>query len=757
MTADISTLASARVGIAARATPWVRVLCVLFFFSGFPALIYQLVWQRALFRIFGVNIESVTIVVTAFMLGLGLGSLAGGWLSKRRGIPLLPLLAAIESLTAAFGILSLGIFDRVGTLVLGMPLPLTAVIALGLVLVPTLLMGATLPVLVSHLARRSGNVGSSVGLLYYVNTLGAGAACLVCIALLFPFMGMQGAVYVAVAMNGAVALGALGAYFRERRGALAVPEESRPTSAASSPVLRFSSVLGLACASGFISLSYEIFFFRTISFATGSSSIAFAATLGAFLIGLASGSREAGVLCATAAPETIVKRVVSRLLLANVVGLLFLPVLDHMPWLKSGVVGIALALVYLLARSWGMLLPCLAQLGIAADTRTGMRTAWLYLANIMGSVAGSILTGFVLMDRLTLIGVAEFLVVSGLTCSMVLMFALPLTPHQKWQRASLAIACGVLSVLLLPVLANNVLESLLPKRTADSSGPFARVVENRSGIITVDQSGVVYGDGSYDGRFNTDLVHDTNGIVRAYSLSLYHAAPRDVLMIGLSSGSWAQVIANNPAVSSFTIVEINPGYMKLAAEVPEVASVLTNPKVTIVIDDGRRWLRLNHDRRFDVIVSNTTWYFRANVTNLLSTDFLELIKRHLRPGGIFFYNTTSSDRVQRTACLAFPFGARFTNHMVVSMSPIVWDFERWRRTLEAYRIDGQPVLDLDRSEDRAVLDQLISLQVSMRTDAIPSAQKPIEGCTEILARTEGKDLVTDDNMGSEWRHYFGVE
>ena len=76
-----------------RLTQWTRVLCVLFFFSGFPALIYQLTWQRALFRIFGVNIESVTIVVTAFMLGLGLGSLVGGWLSKRRGIQVLPLLA----------------------------------------------------------------------------------------------------------------------------------------------------------------------------------------------------------------------------------------------------------------------------------------------------------------------------------------------------------------------------------------------------------------------------------------------------------------------------------------------------------------------------------------------------------------------------------------------------------------------------------------------------------------------------------------
>ena len=155
-----------------------RVLCVLFFFSGFPALIYQLVWQRALFRIFGVNIESVTIVVTAFMLGLGLGGLAGGWLSKRRALPLLLLLATIEALTGAFGLFSLAIFERVGDLVLGAPLPLTALVTLGLVLVPTLLMGATLPLLVGHLVRRSGNVGGAVGLLYHVNTLGAGAACL---------------------------------------------------------------------------------------------------------------------------------------------------------------------------------------------------------------------------------------------------------------------------------------------------------------------------------------------------------------------------------------------------------------------------------------------------------------------------------------------------------------------------------------------------------------------------------------------------
>src|SRR5215213_9328436 len=104
------------VSASATVPPRVRMLCVLFFFSGFPALIYQLTWQRSLFRIFGVNTESVTIVVTAFMLGLGLGSLAGGWISKRQNVKPLLLLGMIELMTAAFGLVSLMIFEQVGHL-----------------------------------------------------------------------------------------------------------------------------------------------------------------------------------------------------------------------------------------------------------------------------------------------------------------------------------------------------------------------------------------------------------------------------------------------------------------------------------------------------------------------------------------------------------------------------------------------------------------------------------------------------------------
>jgi spermidine synthase len=176
---------------------------------------------------------------------------------------------------------------------------------------------------------------------------------------------------------------------------------------------------------------------------------------------------------------------------------------------------------------------------------------------------------------------------------------------------------------------------------------------------------------------------------------------------------------------------------------------LRNPKVTIITDDGRRWLSHHPERRFDAIVSNTTWNFRANATNLLSAEFLELARQHLNPRGIAFYNTTNSDRVQRTGCLAFPFGARFTNHMVVSDSPIDWNFPRWRRTLESYVVEGEKQFDLSKADDRALLDSI--------TSADQSDKHMIEDCPELLGRTAGRAPVTDDNMGTEWRHHLGLE
>lgn len=759
MTAASAAIPTEKTHALSASAGQLRVLFVLFFLSGFPALIYQLVWQRALFRIFGVNIESVTIVVTAFMLGLGFGGLAGGWLSKRQRMPLLLLLAAIEALTGIFGLFSLSMFEQVGDLVLGAPLPLTALVTLALVLVPTLLMGATLPLLVGHLVRRSASVGDAVGRLYHVNTLGAGAACLACAVVLFPFLGMQGSVLVAVALNASVALGAIVAHGRDRRGSreLQVHVDARQPPVSQRASLPFAAVLAMSCAGGLVSLSYEIYFFRAMSYATGSSPFAFATTLGAFLIGLACGARVGGEACAGPGGDTLIRRILGSVVIASMVGFAFLPFLGHLAWLNGAVLGIGLLMVFLLALHWGLVLPCLAHLGVAPDSQAGMRTGLLYLANILGAASGSVLTGFVLMDRIGLVEIGQWLVAAGLACALVLGLMLREGRGAKFLRAAAIAALAAVTVPALPLASGNVLEALLWKGAPEAKTAFVQVVENRSGIVTVDSTGTVFGNGAYDGHFNVELDHDVNGILRPYALSLFHPAPREVLMIGLASGSWAQVLANNPEVSALTVVEINPGYASLVANNPSVASVLTNPKLKLVTDDGRRWLRMNAHRRFDAIVINSTFHFRANATNLLSSDFLALLNTHLKPGGIAFYNTTDSSRVQRTGCTSFEYGARFMNHVVLSASPIDWDFARWQRTLEAYRIDGRAIVEPARPEHAAMLARLMALESQTRAEGARATSDLIEPCAQVLTRTTGKTVVTDDNMGTEWRAFWAPQ
>ncbi|MBC7018265.1 spermidine synthase, partial [Salmonella enterica subsp. enterica serovar Enteritidis] len=113
--------------------------------------LYQIVWQRALYAIYGINIESVTMVVTAFMLGLGVGSVAGGAVSKDPKRPVLLMFSLVELGIGLFGAVSLSVFHAVGEATLGMSAVATFVVTFLLVLVPTLLMGSTLPLLVAHL------------------------------------------------------------------------------------------------------------------------------------------------------------------------------------------------------------------------------------------------------------------------------------------------------------------------------------------------------------------------------------------------------------------------------------------------------------------------------------------------------------------------------------------------------------------------------------------------------------------------------
>jgi len=178
---------------------------VLFFASGFAALVYQVVWQRVLYASFGVNVEAVTVVVTAFLAGLGLGSLAGGRLAHGGRRVLLRTFAAIELAIGLFGLVSLHFFRLIGELTLELSSVERGLTTALIVTLPTTLMGATLPVLVSFLVGSTGNVGQSVGMLYFVNTAGSAVAAFVAVLFLLPHLGEQGACTVAACVNLTVA------------------------------------------------------------------------------------------------------------------------------------------------------------------------------------------------------------------------------------------------------------------------------------------------------------------------------------------------------------------------------------------------------------------------------------------------------------------------------------------------------------------------------------------------------------------------
>jgi spermidine synthase len=238
-------------------------------------------------------------------------------------------------------------------------------------------------------------------------------------------------------------------------------------------------------------------------------------------------------------------------------------------------------------------------------------------------------------------------------------------------------------------------------------------------------------------------------IVRPYALSAFHPNPAHVLMIGLGSGSWAQVIANDSHLQDLTVVDINPGYLEAISKHSETSSLLHNPKVSILVDDGRRWLLRHPQATFDVVVMNTSYYWRNHSSNLLSTDFLRIVRQHLRPKGVFFYNTTWSDDVMATGLAVYPYGMRVFNCLALSDSPLVFDRHRWKSILLSYTIDRKRVINPDDPDQMKKLDQIVSI----RHAAPLIASDSIESNDEIRQRLRKRQnlIITDDNMGVEWR------
>lgn len=181
-------------------------LASIFLLSGFSALIYQISWQRLLYTGFGVDLTSITIIVSAFMLGLGAGAFMGGRIADAAPKKILKIFCGIEILIAVCGLVSFHSIKFLQSLMIDASLVATAASIFGLMLIPTFLMGCTLPLLTSYFNKILKNVGQSIGSLYFVNTLGACLGALATGFVFFKMFGIINTIYIGVMVNILVAV-----------------------------------------------------------------------------------------------------------------------------------------------------------------------------------------------------------------------------------------------------------------------------------------------------------------------------------------------------------------------------------------------------------------------------------------------------------------------------------------------------------------------------------------------------------------------
>ncbi len=706
----------------------------LFFISGFAALIYQVVWQRVLFTTFGINIESVTVIVSVFMFGLGMGALAGGLVQKRYPERLLEWFVAIEIAIGIFGVCSIPLIRAAGALAPHDSLPALIGVVYALLALPTMLMGATLPLLVGYLQRHFGNIGKTVGKLYAYNTFGSALAAFFTVNLLFITLGQQGTLVVAGLCNVLVALWVWA--LCKRAGKLSEAPMPAQESAGHAK-LPYGMALALSAAVGYASLSLEILWFRVIGLISGGKPQIFGLLLTVFLAGIAAGSLKAKQWSESGRDmHRFMTRSLVWLMVSAYVSLALAGLIAQLAGKPAGLLA-AYAATGLLAYFSGGIFPALCHMGISprSSHKPGMEVAKLYFCNIAGATIGSLLTGFVLLEYFSLTqNMAIVCVLLAATLFAWMIYAY----KPKLLSRALAVAMATIALVLHPSLHGRILESLSGLTTASA---YKYTHENRSGIITIEadpEGDKIYGSGAYDGRFNIDPVEDHNGIFRVYMLAALHPNPQRILQMGMSGGAAVRVLSMYKPAREVVTIEINPGYAAVLSHYPDIVPILNHPKVRLEKDDARRWLNRHPDERFDVITMNTMYFWRSNATNLLSREFLELCKRHLNPGGVLYYNSTGADDSHYTAAHVFKHVVKYTNFVAASDTPFTVSHEQRRENLLQF-VDEQGNAVFKKADKRyaQVLDAL--------------SKEELVDTRDTLLAGDGLWLITDDNMASEYR------
>ncbi len=654
-----------------RSVTMTRILYLVFFASGATGLVYEVIWVRLTGLVFGNTSFSIATVLGAFMAGLALGSWALGRYADRQSRPLrfygiLEILIGLSAVVVpyAFGALDSTYWAVAPDLgvIAGADLVFRFVMSFAIMLVPTFLMGGTLPVLARFFVRATDEVESRLGTLYALNTAGAAMGTLAAALVLIPGLGNQLTTVWIAMLN--IGLGLLAIrldlaedpFVAEHQAAVTEePARENPTASDASDRL----VLATLAVSGFVAMVYEVSWTRSLSALLGSSTYAFSIMLVTFLIGIAAGSSWASRF----RPSASLRMLGLFQLLIALGGLVFLVGYVFAPYLLLGLVRalyysfpavltiqfiMSASLMILATFFMGATFPIAAQLYSSRLIVLGRSIGNAYSVNTVGAIFGSLIAGFLLLP---MIG-TERTILTGLFLNSALALVLLAEERGVFAAARWA-AVGMLLVATVSMRGEIFWDPGMLDRGVLI---YSRQFEARPGLLVEEHyadTDIVYfaegnnasisvrrGDG-YVGLRTNGKVDASNGqdmttqLMIAYLPGFHHPAPENILVIGYGSGVTAGAAAVFPEVVRVDCVEIEPAVVAAGPWFEDVnRRSYDHLKVNIIEGDARNYLNVS-DQTYDIIISEPSNPWIAGVGSLFTAEFYEKAAAALADDGIF--------------------------------------------------------------------------------------------------------------------------
>lgn len=658
---------------------------ILFLLSGFAGLVYQTVWVRQLSVIFGVTTYAISTTLAAFFTGLALGAwLCGRWIERSKRHPLV-LYGVMEGLIGVYALVLPALFALTDLAypwlfrVFDGSWPvLTAfrvLFCFVLLVVPTTLMGATLPTLSKLMVTRSQVLGLRTGTLYGINTWGAVFGCFAAGFILIQWIGLSASQHLAAAVNIALAVLALALARRIPADLPDSAEEPAQEAAVAAEPIPFSpertvrvarAVLALAFASGFCSLTYEVAWARALKLILGSTTYAFATMLTAFLIGIALGS---SLFARIADRRPRLLPILSAMFFGigalNLVGigivndlpLAFLNLFAWTagPWWKQLAAQFVAGALILLPPTLliGGTFPLYVKLYSGTGLGVARNVGDVYSINTVGGIAGALAGGFVLIP---LLGLHNTLVYTSLFLIAVLAPAALLLSPGGMRTVRLAfsgalVGAGVLAVIFVPRWDNKMLFSGWGAYAGlnHGAGPIVRINREErlaAKVLYHEEGATASVDCVEDAWGNKIFVIDAKPEATTIDFDLrqlqmlghlpamLHPDPKRALIVGLGAGISAGAMSLYPSLERIVLAELSPeviGNARLWAK--ENHSILDNPKLHLMIADGGNYTRVSPDK-YDIISTDPIHPLVAGVGNLYSRDHFLNCRRHLTPDGV---------------------------------------------------------------------------------------------------------------------------